>query len=332
MRTAAPLSPESSRSALHTLLDESLALPPEYDSGLSSHLPMALEALTALGAKADRLRAFAAHYAERLAPSSPSPATADASPELGRFDHFAAWQRHFTQELSAAGRDATLRAALPVLMPGVSAAAFHGLIRVGHAVRAEHDGELASALAYWASRHQVAPTVLGQAPLDAATWLGQLRELSRRQPGPTGRLIFTRMAAWTDDPDFRRVAARLPFEALPTVAAVAAEHYAATRNFTLLHVVTATAALQRLAPWLAPDLWGHAPAAVAAAWLASDGLSDAFVPIAEHDSAAWPTLAAAAIAHDDDHAIKLTLACRELDELHPAPVWRQAAARALALQ
>jgi len=51
MRTAAPLSPESSRSALHALLDESLALPPEYDGGLSPHLPMALgetEAVQAL--------------------------------------------------------------------------------------------------------------------------------------------------------------------------------------------------------------------------------------------------------------------------------------------
>lgn len=325
-----PISSVTLRSELHALLDQTVLLSPEYGNGLSSHLPMALEALSALGADVDRLREFATYYATRLERSSiPTRPAMDSEPILGRFEHFALWQRHYAERLSLVGRDATLREALPVLIPGVAAAAFHGLIRVGHAVRAGHDGELASALAYWASRHQVTTSDRGQEPLDAAAWLGQLRELSRRRPSSTDDLIFSRMAAWADHAEFRRVAARLPVAELPKVAAAAAEHYIATRNFTLLHVVTATAALQRLSPWLAPGLWEQVPAAVAAAWLASGGLSDYPQPIAEYASIAWPSLAAAAAALNDDHAIKLVLACRELDALYPAPVWRRAAARAL---
>jgi hypothetical protein len=325
-----PIASETLRSDLYALLDQSVLLSPEYGNGLSSHLPMALEALSALGADGARLREFATHYATRLERSSTlTPDAMDSEPVLGRFGDFALWRRHYAERLSLVGRDAMLLEALPVLMPGVAAAAFHGLIRVGHAVRAGHDGELASALAYWASRHQVTKCDTGQPPLDAAAWLSQLRELAHQRPSPTDNLIFSRMAAWANHAEFRRLAARLPVADLPKVAAAAAEHYVATRNFTLLHVVTATAALQRLSPWLTSDLWEQVPAAVAAAWLASGGLSDDPQPIAEYVSIAWPSLAAAATAVNDDHAIKLVLACRELDALYPATVWRLTAARAL---
>ena len=39
-------------------------------------------------------------------------------------------------------------------LPGVAAAAFHGLIRTAHAVQSGHAGEVAAALAYWAWRWQ----------------------------------------------------------------------------------------------------------------------------------------------------------------------------------
>ncbi len=50
------------------------------------------------------------------------------------------------------GVDATLRTLLPDLLPGVAAAAFHGLIRTAHAVQSGHADEVAAALAYWAWR------------------------------------------------------------------------------------------------------------------------------------------------------------------------------------
>ena len=47
--------------------------------------------------------------------------------------------------------------------------------------------------------------------------------------------------------------------------------------------------------------------------------------LAEHE----PALRAAAIAHNDEHAIKLVHTAWQFGRLDPDPVWRQAAARAL---
>ena len=87
----------------------------------------------------------------------------------GQTDAFAPLRATFAAALARDGRDAVLRAALPALLPGVAAAAFHGVIRTAHAVEAAHDGELAAALAYWAWRWQpLAPAPRGAAlPVDA---------------------------------------------------------------------------------------------------------------------------------------------------------------------
>ena len=60
---------------LNRLLDAGLDRAPEYGPGFSTHLPMALQALHALGASAQRLEDFAQqHVAELQARSSPAPA------------------------------------------------------------------------------------------------------------------------------------------------------------------------------------------------------------------------------------------------------------------
>ena len=84
---------------LHRLLDDDQALPPETATGLTSHLPMALQALQALGASAARLQAFrAAHQAHFHGEAgSVLPGIGpDWRAGLGRFDAYVAlreWTR-----------------------------------------------------------------------------------------------------------------------------------------------------------------------------------------------------------------------------------------------
>jgi hypothetical protein len=61
-----------------------------------------------------------------------------------------------------------------------------------------------------------------------------------------------------------------------------------------------------------------------AAWAAasSRGLSDALLPIT---SESWQTIIDLSVECGDDHAIKLTEACRRLEQLRPSPVFRAAA-------
>ena len=139
--------------SLHTQLDSSLQFDAEYGSKLSSHLPMALTALARLGADDERLDQFAQRYAMRvgLRPMPPREPWPGGATWQGRFGDPRAWPAYrdlFMQWLGFEGAPAVLAQALPALMRGVGAAAFHAQIRTAHAIDSGHEGELAHALAY----------------------------------------------------------------------------------------------------------------------------------------------------------------------------------------
>jgi hypothetical protein len=327
-----PLTRDDSHATLLALLDEGLGCWPEYRAQLSSHLPMALDALQQLGASSARLREFNAHYGARLQPMPTTPSAAERPQQFGRIDDYPQWFAHYRAALAADGRDALLRAELPALMAGVGAVAFHGLIRAGHALRHGHAGELAAALAYWASRHQPLPEPSDTRPLTLTDWLAALRALPGAEAMPKRGLISERMADWSERADWQAVAARLPATELPALARAAAALYAATASFTVLHMVTASAALLALRPWLdESSAYPRFISAAAAALMASGAVQRTAVlaPVDKALLPGWAALAAGAIAQHDDHVIKLVAACHALEAADSAPVWHAAAARAL---
>lgn len=320
---------------LQTLLDEQLTLPPEYRNGLSSHLPMALHALHALGAGPARLRAFYGSYSTRFQgrrAAPPAAAPADWLALRGQIDAFPALRAHFARAIAQDGKDRTLRAAVPDLMPGVAAAALHGAIRTAHAMDAGHAGELAAALAYWAASWSALPPVpaaTGREPFDR--WTERLQQAGDQwQPGPglisAGMRLAVDTAAWQE----LVAAPTLPPDPLAALARFAANRYAATRNFTVLHLVTGCRALQVLAPCCDAQALAHALRAYVAAYLASGVGSRHTQP--RHAPPDWPSLRAGAIASDDDHIVKLVHAATDWASRcggDDSP-WRAAAATALA--
>ena len=326
-----------SNSKLHELLDDALAFGPEYRGGLSSHLPMALQAMHSLGATDEQLTGLYERYRTRLtkAPHEQAANLVTEPPQLGRIEHFAPWQTSFEPRLREEGPDAVLRAVLPMLMQGAAGAAFHGLIRTAHAVCSGHQREIAAGLAYWASRHQPV-TAESTASLGVDEWMARLTALALRRGSamPQRTFIFQSIDDWAGLSAFKEVAGALDASALPLIARVAARTYAETRNFTVLHVVTAIEAAHRLEKWLAPSSNRALLPALAAGFLASEVLADEQPRrrMPEGSAAitvAWEAYASAAIAQADEHVIKLIEACRAQDRRHPNPVWKLAAARAL---
>ena len=322
---------------LHRLLDATLRLPPEYGEGLSNHLPMALAALDALGADEARMEAFVASYVARFEMSSTTAQAtsgcagcADWTTQLGRFAAFDALREHFASALAERGRDAVLRASLPVLLLGVGAVAFHGLIRTAHAVESAYEPELAAALAYWAARWLPleAPPESAAAFASAAEWLDAIdARLQAADAGwaPRGRLIVDRMREATRTAAYRELAGRgveRPLVALGDLARAAAARYAATRNFTVLHLVTGARAARVLAPWLPRGDAALAPLwhAVAAASLASR-VALAPRPRFEVEPLSWLEVRERARASDDDHVVKLVHAVSSQVAFEPDPVW-----------
>ena len=331
--------------ALHRLLDQSLHFPPEYADNLSSHLPMALAALQGLGADEARLKDFFAVYAQRFTTRAPRLA-ADPVPDWpvlrGRFEAFEPLRSTFAAALQCDGQDAVLRQVLPLLITGVGAAAFHGAIRVAHAVESGHPGELAAALAYWGARWMPLPPPVSVEPdLDDVTaWLDALDsrllqdDAGWHSPAP---LILQRMqdvtytAAYRTEAGRLRTAGRSSGLLLAELSRAGAARYAATRNFTVLHIATGARAAQVLAPSLPQDPGALAPLwhAVAAASLASGTAS---APRRKRPAGAaldWPQVRALALASDDDHVIKLVHAMAVQHAIAPEPAWLRAAAVAV---
>lgn len=327
----------SSEAVLNELLDTGLRYAPEYTGGLSNHLPMALVALQRLGADGERLRAFADDYARRLALLPEGTPQADWRAALGHYGSaraFADLQAALRQRLRSEGTQATLHALLPTLMEGVGAAAFHGLIRTAYALEAGHEGELAAGLAYWTLRHLPLPAPEAAVPMqsDPARWLAALdAEIVVRIEGG---LIFERMRTAARQVGFERHAQALAIDAgtLQRLALCAAQRYAATGNFTVLHLVTSAHALRLLLPQL-PDEAARTAAlrayarAVAAGVVASGIALDDAPP---HDAGlSWAEIAERACRSSDDHVIKLAYSAREEAAVHGAQWHRRAAARAL---
>ena len=324
---------QAMKSNLQQLLTEQLTIPPEYSNGLSNHLPMALHALNALGARPARLRAFYDQYITRFEDrqiTSVAP-PADWLTLRGQIESYAALQAYFSDAIARNGKEPTLRLTVPELMPGVAAAAFHGVIRTAHAVNHGHDGELASALAYWAATWSPLPlvkTAIGGESFDR--WTSFLEKAVNDWQTGTG-LISTEMQSAARSQAWHELveAPALPSKPLEALARFAAIRYAATRNFTVLHLVTGCRALQVLAPWCDSEAPAHALRAYVAAYLASGVGSHHTQP--QHDLLDWQALHAKAIDSDDDHIIKLVHAATEWSSWcgDDDALWRAAATTAL---
>ena len=321
--------------SLHALLDDAGRFGPEYGDGLASHLPMGLVALQALGADGPHLQAFFRTESAHLL-SAPSPQAWPSGDALaGRFGDITAWPVYhhlFSQWLAAEGAADVLAQVLPALMPGCAAAAFHGPIRAAAALRAGHAGELAAGLTYWAARHQP----LAPLPARAGTVADPLTLLRRLPAVPSKRpLIALRMAHAAGHPALQAAVPRLAVGpgTQARLSRLAAQAYAGSGNFTVLHMVTASHAMRLLLPSLGAG--EAADAALRWFWQAwATALVAACVkPRPPVPLLPWPVIVQRALASTDVHVIKLVDACREEDAAHGAShhgnAWQQAASRAV---
>jgi hypothetical protein len=340
------LSPDLSASqspdaSLHALLDTNLQLPPEYRDQLTNHLPMALHALQSLGASPERLRSFHATYARRFNGLSPpaSPVATDARLAdwralRGQADAYPELLACFNGWVMQDGVDATLRQALPELLPGVAAAAFHGIIRTAHAVQARHAGELAAALAYWAWRWQPLLAPSGTRPsLAFETWAPRLVQQAYGWRSDTG-LISARMAEASQTAIYSDLAGALaPTLSLDAriaeLAGLAVERYVANPNFTVLHMITGLRALRLLLPWLEHAGRQDGLQSIVAHNFTAAYLAAGVLPLDKPPAVpalSWAQVATAAIASDDEHVIKLVHACRDEAALYGEGSYLRAAA------
>jgi hypothetical protein len=312
---------------------------PEFDGWLSNHGPMAAEAMARRG-HADTVHRWLDVYVRRLEdfPRGTSPVGADWRVGLGAPRRVADWTAYFRRELADQPWRQVLDTWWPRLLPGVAAAATHGVIRTGHAVRALiADGsdpvrvtELAHGLAYWAARWQPVPGATtgvsspsGAAPgphaegLAPAAALAAVPRIADQTGGIRERLLgLPRLTGWAGvlaAPQIPRSPEEISswLTRLADAAALRYLEYAHGNPVMLAHSATAPTAIVRTLPVLGRDLW--APSA-AAAWAAAAALTAIYAPAdpAPHEALPNPPpgpraaeeMFARAVEHGDEHVIK----------------------------
>ena len=214
----------------------------------------------------------------------------------------------------------------PRLLPGIAAGATHGVIRVGHAVRALLEEEtaprvteFARGLAYWAARWQpIAPA--GRGPYRATDPRSALDAVPRVPDQRFG--IRNRLAQLADLPGWEAAAAAVPgaetgtvrhrLEEIVTAAILRHRTHGYGNAVMLVHAATAPAAVLRTLPALPSPL--HRPS-LDAAWAAAAAVTAAYSPAEprlEPVPAADPGAVMQRAADDGDpHAIKFADAAVE---------------------
>ncbi|MEU7802857.1 questin oxidase family protein [Micromonospora arborensis] len=308
---------------------------PEYQGWLSNHGPMAVEALARHGHQR-QVHRWLDSYLSRLdeLPRGLHPID-DWRAALGDAKRTGDWLAYFDRQLRERPWRDVLGTWWPRLLPGIAAGATHGVIRVGHAVRAldsddvnrQRRTELGQALGYWAARWQPVPgvdrllhgTSAGESggrstdDLDVDAALAGLPRIDEQSGGVRDRLgRLPGVPRW--EPALAALRpARTPAEAERGLTALVHRagldylRFGHVAPVMLVHAVTAPTAVLRTLPALDQALW--APS-LAAAWAATAAMTSVYAPA---DGLAPPTVTAAtpaevfarAARHGDEHVVKL---------------------------
>ena len=327
---------------------------PDLRNGNTNHAPMAVEALCALG-RADAVAPWLDRYRAELLPMPPRRERITSEnwrSALARAERAGDWSAFFAEELLGAPWRDVLDRWVGRLAPALCASATHGVIRVGHAVRALALGEsparlreLADALASWAFAYQELPTANGDGePAHSARSAIQRVPVVPKERRRFSGTIVSSLEALDRFPEFAPTIdlleiGRDPAAQLAELTQVFARVYVANAHDTLtsivfIHGITSATALGHLLPHLSP---ANRRAGMRFAWQAGAALYAAFgtrpEPALEveppRDSA--ETLAERAVAHGDEHAIKLAEACLARNEIRPDPAYLAAIESALRL-
>jgi hypothetical protein len=334
-------------SVMEPALELLSAYGPDLQNGLTSHAPMAAEALVALG-RAETVMPWLEKYRQGLAPR-PQPRERISRDgwrlALGAIDRTADWSEFFVDELREAPWREVLERWSARLAPAICASAAHGVIRVGHAARSLQDAhsparirELAEGLGYWAANYQTLPTADGESialrPRDAIARVPIVPPAQRKFTGT----IVSSLEALDEFPAFAPVIALIDVHGpLGTILSDLTETFTRVylsnahdvlSTIVFVHGVTSVAAVRSMLP----SLSGSTARVLARyAWQASCGLYSAFGSAAPRMGEVEPPresregLVDLAIANGDEHAIKFTEACLREFDLNPSPAYLAAA-------
>jgi hypothetical protein len=305
---------------------------------------MALVALDQMGATPGQLNEYRRTHVSWLEKLPEGEPAATGAWPFRKANHaaFPDLQADMRQRIAQEGWEPVLRAMLPELAPGLSAAAFHGLIRTAMGIVGKHEGEIAAGLAYWAAHWQRLGVALG-APAEGAPSTDPIALLARLRadarfdfdPKKAPDLIDDALLAVGALGGFGEVIHWLDAGhcKIADLGRAAGALYGATGDFTALHAVTGTQAVAVLLPYvqnqnvMLPWLWQALASAYVSIGRPAVPDADAIQTWRSVESPAWPDLLKNALAEEDEHSVKLCYSALFLGRLTGDRLFRWLAAR-----
>jgi hypothetical protein len=332
---------------LEGLLVEGRKFSAEFPIYLANHLPMVLVAMHRLGGSDERLIEYFATYKETNHLHPPPPPFAPIEREkwtagLGARERESDYRAFFDGEVARLGAPGAIAAYLPSLLPGLAASATHGLMRLAYGVMREDQGEIATALGYWAATYLELGRASGAPPVtdEPVEVLIRMRPVEAyRDVAPERDLLWHFMRAVAEKPEFAPIVdwLRIGPDTFQRARKSSLALYAGTMDFCALHALTGCHWLRLIAP-VTPDpamalryFWQS----IAALYpkIGFPGLPDAQTLEAWRQDPLpdWPEIAAAAVKSDDEHDLSLTFSAREEWRTYGDRLYQVVAARRVKL-
>ncbi|MEI8610925.1 questin oxidase family protein [Enterovibrio sp. Hal110] len=294
------------------LIRKSHGFGPTFGPRFSNHLPMAITAMQRLGASPAQLEKEYQRAADHLAPLGE--ALGVDTPALGEKTHNADFVEYYRSMLGKLGTEETLRRILPSLLPGISAGAFHGVIRLAYALESQDIDELSHALAYWSSGFTPLGDLTFQQDLSPEDDLNQALSVFHDHIYRKG-IIIDHVEELVTLEKYQAIASQPDSLSLEVVARIVLTQYSASDDFTLLHGVTGFQALLSLLPFIEDQdaaLHYFWQAYVAAACTAEYREPHSNEKLHSDVIADWSHWFEQALETENDHTIKLTYSCARL--------------------
>lgn len=299
---------------LNSLLEKVARYQPSYGGGLATHLPMVLIALNKLSApNAKLVETFhnSIDNLELIGSLDKVDMVTNIESELGNSKSFKRYLRYFQHQLAQNTIKAVLEKSLPILISGIAASAFHGLIRLAYVLEANSRSEIAIALAYWSAEYQpfeLLEETTSERLADILVRLAPLGEHYDFSPG----IIVNRMNEIAELLKSHHSVIQPATIDLETLQQFALKSFYLSDDFTLLHTVTGCHAFSIILPFLKNEelalrqLWK----AILVAYLSTGlGFKDEKLNIPACD-VNFELLRSNALQSKDSHIIKLVYSCR----------------------
>ncbi|MGL1889979.1 MAG: questin oxidase family protein [Spirochaetaceae bacterium] len=222
-----------------TILDKTRNFPPCYADRLANHLPMVLISLDKIGANKNQLEAFSNHYSKRFL----------------KKDVSSIYLENYNKEIKIVktsidniGLNQTITQYIDRLINGVTASAFHCLIRLAYAVESEIQDEIINALAYWVIEYE--PIELSEINSDDSLdfIVSKVEQIRQKNSFKDGIIIDRVLEAYKIDV-FNGFRIQPSSISLDAISKLCLDLFYTSNNFTILHTVTACHALRLLQPF-----------------------------------------------------------------------------------